>query len=133
MCGLRIADLACGTGTLLNAAYQSVRARHRRAAGDDQHIHAGMMEGALIAADIMPAATHLTASILSGAHPTVPFGGTRIVADGVEQTAGYMDRCGAEAGHLVVFDRCEGRSWEEKVFRQSRTAESGAEIEVWGM
>ena len=79
VCGLRIADLACGTGTLLNAAYQSVRARHRRAAGDDQHIHAGMMEGALIAADIMPAATHLTASILSGAHPTVPFGGTRIV------------------------------------------------------
>ena len=57
----------------------------------------------------------------------------RTIADGVEQTAGYMDRCGAEAGHLVVFDRREGRSWEEKIFRQSRSAESGAEIEVWGM
>ncbi len=57
----------------------------------------------------------------------------RTVAEGVEQTAAYMDRCGAEAGHLVVFDRREGRSWDEKVFRFGRTAESGAEIEVWGM
>ena len=57
----------------------------------------------------------------------------RTVAEGVEQTAGYMDRCDAEAGHLVVFDRRKGRSWDEKVFRESRTAESGAEVEVWGM
>ena len=57
----------------------------------------------------------------------------RTVADGVEQTAAYMDRCGAEAGHLVVFDRREERSWDEKVFRDSRTAESGVEIAVWGM
>ena len=57
----------------------------------------------------------------------------RAVAEGVEQTAGYMDGCGAEAGHLVVFDRREGRSWEEKVFRLDRTAENGTEIAVWGM
>ena len=57
----------------------------------------------------------------------------RTVADGVEQTAAYMDRCEAEAGHLVVFDRREERSWDEKVFRDSRTAESGTEIVVWGM
>ena len=76
---LRIADLACGTGTLLNAAYQAVRMRHRHRGGDDAKLHPAMMEHALIAADIMPAATHLTASILSGAHPAVPFEGTRIV------------------------------------------------------
>ena len=57
----------------------------------------------------------------------------RTVVDGVEQTAAYMDRCGAEAGHLVVFDRNERRSWDEKVFRDVRTAEGGAEIAVWGM
>ena len=57
----------------------------------------------------------------------------RTVADGVEQTAAYMDRCGAEAGHLVVFDRSEERSWDQKVFRDRRTAESGVEIAVWGM
>ena len=57
----------------------------------------------------------------------------RTVAEGVEQTAGYMDRCGAEEGHLVVFDRRKGRSWNKKVFRKSRTAQSGAKIDVWGM
>ena len=44
-----------------------------------------------------------------------------------------MDRCDAAAGHLVVFDRRKGRGWDEKVFRKTRTAESGAEVEVWGM
>lgn len=57
----------------------------------------------------------------------------RTVADGVKQTAWYVDRCGAEAGHLVVSDRSEERTWDEKVFRDSRTAESGVEIAVWGM
>ena len=57
----------------------------------------------------------------------------RTVAEGVEQTAAYMDRCGAEAGHLVVFDPDTERSWDEKVFRDVRTAESRAEIAVWGM
>ena len=32
----------------------------------------------------------------------------RTVAEGVEQTAAYMDRCDARAGHLVVFDRRRG-------------------------
>ena len=76
---LRIADLACGTGMLLQAAYQAARRRHRHCGKDDADLHPAMMEKVLFAADIMPAATHLTASILSGAHPTVTFAGTRIV------------------------------------------------------
>lgn len=75
---LRIADLACGTGVLLSAAYRAVAARHRRAGGDDEELHRSMMEDALIGADIMPAATHLTASMLSSAHPTVTFGNTQV-------------------------------------------------------
>ena len=55
------------------------------------------------------------------------------VADGVEQTAGYMDHCAAEAGHLVIFDRREDRRWEDKVFHCRRAADSGVEIDVWGM
>ncbi len=76
--GLRLADLACGTGALLSAAYGSVAARYRRNGGDDEALHSEMMETCLIAADIMPAATHLTASMLSGVHPSVPFGNTRV-------------------------------------------------------
>ena len=75
---LRIADLACGTGALLAAAYRAVAARHRRAGGDDEPLHQVMMERALIGADIMPAATHLTASTLSSAYPSVTFDRTRI-------------------------------------------------------
>ena len=76
---LRIADFACGTGALLNATYEAALTRHRRRGQDDRAIHAGMMEGALVGADIMPAATHLTASVLSSTHPRVPFESTSII------------------------------------------------------
>ena len=56
----------------------------------------------------------------------------RTIGEGIEQTAGYMDRCAAEAGHLVVFDRDEGRSWDEKVFCRRESAR-GVEVMVWGM
>lgn len=78
VCALRIADFACGTGALLNAAYSAVLARHRRTAGDDRAIHSRMMESALVGADIMPAASHLTATVLSSAHPNIPFQNTSI-------------------------------------------------------
>ena len=55
------------------------------------------------------------------------------VAEGLGQTAGYMDRCGAEAGHLVIFDRRAGRRWADKVFHYRRTADSGTKIDIWGM
>ena len=55
------------------------------------------------------------------------------VVEGVEQTAGYMSRCAAEAGHLVVIDQREGRGWEEKVFRRQRRSNDGTPVEVWGM
>ena len=76
---LRIADFACGTGALLNAAYSSVLSRYRRTGGDDSKIHSQMIENTIIGTDIMPAATHLTASILSSTHPAVPFTNTKII------------------------------------------------------
>ena len=56
----------------------------------------------------------------------------RAVREGVEQTRGYMDRCGAESGHLIVFDRSASRTWEEKIFRRDPEAD-GAPVTVWGM
>ena len=75
---VRVGDLACGTGTLLLAAYHALIARCRRAGGDDARLHRKMIGNCLIGADIMPAAAHLTASMLSSVHPAVSFRRTRI-------------------------------------------------------
>ena len=56
----------------------------------------------------------------------------RTITEGLAQTAGYMDRCAARAGHLVIFDRREGKAWDEKIFRREESA-SGRRIVVWGM
>ena len=76
--GLRAADFACGTGTLITALYQAMLGRHRRADGNDELLHKSLMESSIFAADIMPAATHLTTSMLSSTHPTTPFEQTRV-------------------------------------------------------
>lgn len=93
---LRVADLACGTGTLIGAFYHAILSRHRRKGGDDSRIHSAMIENSLYAFDIMPAATHLAASTLSNVHPGVTFGTTKIVtmpygSDGRESKIGSLD------------------------------------------
>ena len=70
---LRIADFACGTGTLISTAYQRVGQLHELAGGDSETLHPEMMAHALIGCDVLPAAAHLTASMVSGAHPTVKY------------------------------------------------------------
>ena len=56
----------------------------------------------------------------------------RTIAEGVAQTRGYMDRCGAEAGHLILFDRAPDRAWSDKIFRRL-PSDDGAPVTVWGM
>lgn len=45
---------------------------------------------------------------------------------------GYMDRSGADEGHLVIFDRDSEKSWDEKIFQQAEKYHETA-ILVWGM
>ena len=54
------------------------------------------------------------------------------VRDGLAQTRAYMDRAGSAEGHLVVFDRTESTSWEQKIFRREDEAD-GKRVTVWGM
>ena len=58
-------------------------------------------------------------------------GSESTIREGVEQTAGYVDRSGAEEGHLVVLDGGQGL-WKEKLFRR-REFVGNIAIEVWGM
>ena len=66
---LKVADLACGTGALLAAAYDRIASRVRRSGADDEDLHPAMMENVMVGADIMPAAVHLTCTSLSALHP----------------------------------------------------------------
>ena len=75
---LRVGDFACGTGALLSAVYDQIAARHERAGGDLADLHRAMMEEVLYGCDVMPSAIHITGSTLSGAHPNVGFGQSRL-------------------------------------------------------
>ena len=54
------------------------------------------------------------------------------IAAGLEQTWKYMDKSGADQGHLIVFDRGVKRSWDEKIFCRDEVF-NGQNISVWGM
>ena len=75
----RIADYACGTGTLIHAAYRRLNQLHWLAGGDPEPLHAHMMENALTACDVLPSSVHLTASMLSSSHPRQRYDGSRTI------------------------------------------------------
>jgi len=56
------------------------------------------------------------------------------IAEGLKQTVGYMDmdRCDTDQGYLVIFDRSEGKRWEEKIFKREKNYQNKS-ITVWGM
>ena len=74
----KVADFACGTGALLNGLYQRILGLHEQAGGIGKDIHRQMVENHLVGADIMPNASHLTASIIASTYPDVKIGKTRI-------------------------------------------------------
>ncbi|TAN53273.1 MAG: ATP-binding protein [Methylococcaceae bacterium] len=53
------------------------------------------------------------------------------LAQGLEQTADYADRCGADEAHLLIFDRRPEVSWEEKIWRRE-ASHGGRNIVAWG-
>lgn len=76
---LRVGDFACGTGTLLSTAYQRINQLFELAGGDAVALHPTMMASILVGCDVLPAAAHLTASMLAGAHPSKKFAGSSII------------------------------------------------------
>jgi hypothetical protein len=82
LANFKIADLACGTGTLLMAAAQAVSDAYIRKRADldlplepkdMSTLHRTLMENVLHGYDVLPSAVHLTASTLAMLAPDVAF------------------------------------------------------------
>ena len=54
------------------------------------------------------------------------------IEKGLEQTWEYMDRCGAEQGYLLVFNRTKKKAWKDKLFKKVKSFKD-TEISVYGM
>lgn len=53
------------------------------------------------------------------------------IEEGMAQTADYMDKCAADEGHLIIFDRRNTLSWEEKLFFLQKS-HGNKQIQIWG-
>ena len=125
---LRVADLSCGTGTLLVAAYRALLARYRHSVGDDAEVHAAMLERAVVAADIMPAAAHLCAAQLSSVHPGEVFENTRVYTMPYGVGGGAASGRGVSIGSLDLIAAGQSRSLFPTGQRQAQ-GRGDAEVE----
>jgi len=96
----KVADFACGTGALLNGVYQRILSLYERSGGNGKDIHQRMLEENIAGADVMPNATHLTASALASTHSEIKIGGTQIVT----APYGVMDDGSYATGSLELLD-----------------------------
>ena len=72
---LVVVDPACGTGTLLMAAYRQLVQNHTATAANPNNdlLHKALVEKVIMGADVVQAATHLTAATLAAMSPSVQF------------------------------------------------------------
>ena len=73
---LRVVDPACGTGTLLMAAYRQIVQNHVTREGsphDDPALHRALVEKIITGTDVVQAAIHLTAATLAAMSPSARF------------------------------------------------------------
>ncbi len=54
------------------------------------------------------------------------------IQKGMEQTWEYMDKCGTKEGYLLIINRSETASWQDKIFKEERVIK-GIPIHIFGM
>ena len=72
---LRVIDPACGTGTLLMAAYRQIAQNYASQPGDRDVslLHKALVENVIMGADVVQSAIHMTAATLAAMSPYVRF------------------------------------------------------------
>ncbi len=111
-----LADLSCGTGTLLRAGYRRILEFHeaegKSSESSSRRLHRCAMELGLVGTDISPIAAHLTASSLAAIGYGDPYGNTNIGwlrVGGGSGLTGALEFFGTEAAHNM-FEDVAGRS-----------------------
>jgi len=54
------------------------------------------------------------------------------IKDDLSQTTNYMDKCGTDEGHLVIFDRSKEKTRDEKIFQREEICRQ-RKVKVWGI
>ena len=54
-----------------------------------------------------------------------------VITQGLEQTADYVRRVGADEAHLMIFDRDTKQTWDERIWRRDEHF-GDLPISVWG-
>ena len=111
---LQLADLACGTGTLLRAGYKRIRNFHEQSRGSRQtlsDLHTDAMEHGLVGLDISPVAAHFTSSSLAALSEGEPYSNTRI---------GWVDVTGGKTGSLEFLGASSVKDLFDAYVGQSR-------------
>ena len=103
-----LADLACGTGSLLRAGYLRAEALHRKTPGATRatlaELHKHAMEAGVVGADISPIAAHMTSSSLAAAGQGEPYDDTQIAFLAVGAIGGKGSGGQARTGSLELLD-----------------------------
>ncbi len=123
---LRIADFACGTGTLLSTAYQRISQIHELHGGNAEAIHPQMLARALVGCDILPAAAHLTAAMLASAYPHVQY----------DESAIFTAPYGVQADGIVKLGSIDllrdmALLQGSEITAKAIEATKGAEVDIW--
>ena len=134
LASFKVADLACGTGTLLMAAAQAVSdiyIRRRAEQGlpldikDMSTLHRALMENVLHGYDVLPSAVHLTASTLAMLAPEVAF-----VKMNLYVLPLGMDRRDARLGSLDFLGTDKIKTQMALDYSQLETIRTGASANV---
>ena len=123
---LRIADFACGTGTLLSTVYQRVNQLHELHGGNTEEIHPQMMARTLVGCDILPAAAHLTATALAGAYPQVQYDESAIFT----APYGVQEDGEVKLGSIDLLRHGEMLQGLE-ITAKAIEATQGADVDIW--
>lgn len=122
----KVGDLACGTGSLVRAAYRRIREFHEKCSvlnPEPGLLHKTFMEEGLTATDISPIATHLTNSSLALLGDGRPYAHTKIgwVSVGVPAETGlttgsleFLDTWSLDDLFGTLGDTRSGKNVEEK-------------------